>query len=116
MLYRSLMRGFGFKANAEPMNQLARLIPVKHLWKHKHNPQEFYALLFGASGLLDKPIDDYSHKLLQIFHGLASKYSIQSLPKEIWKTSGIRPANFPSLRIAQAGALLLNNDNSLFSL
>ena len=114
VFYRTLMRSFGFKANKEAMNQLSRRVPLKVLWKHKHNELEFNALLFGSSGLLESGHDDFSIDILNTFKGLSKKYRIEPLSNSLWKRGGVRPANFPELRLAQLIAILRNSPNQLF--
>lgn len=114
VFYRTLMRAFGFKANKEAMNQLSRRVPLKVLWKHKHNELEFNALLFGTSGLLESGHDEFSMDILNTFKGLSKKYRIEPLSNSLWKRGGVRPANFPELRLAQLIAILRNSPNQLF--
>ena len=115
VFYRVLMRSFGFKANAEAMHQLSRMLPLRILWKHKHNEEEFHALLFGVSGLLPSKGDEYVTRLNTHYFHLKRKWSLESLNPAIWKRSGVRPANFPTLRLAQIASVLLKNENYLFS-
>jgi hypothetical protein len=61
----------------------------------------------GNSGLLENQFEDkYIQTLQNEYEFLKTKYHLQSLPKEIFKFSKLRPANFPNLRLAQFAALL----------
>lgn len=117
--YRLLAINFGFKVNAEPMARLSRVVPQKALLKHRDSVRQLEAMLFGASGLLDavEEPDEYLEDLRREYRFLAVKYNLTEgqLPAHVWKWSRLRPANFPSLRLAQL-ARLLSNHGSLFSL
>ncbi|MGV3558060.1 DUF2851 family protein [Larkinella arboricola] len=116
--YRLLAAAFGFQVNAEPFEQVSRQVPLKILHKHRDNLLQIEALLFGTAGLLNDPEpDDYQAALLREYGFLAVKYQLtaKQLPAHSWKWARLRPANFPTLRLAQF-AKLLTYKNSLFSL
>ena len=115
--YQLLARNFGFKVNYEPFFQLAQAVPYKILLKHSDNLLQMESLLFGQAGFLDDAIDHEYMKLLQReYLVFAKKYSLENtqLNKSIWKYLRLRPANFPTLRIAQFSALFYERKN-LFS-
>jgi len=110
-------RNFGFKINNEPFFSLTQSVPRKVLLKHGDNLTHIEALLFGQAGFLDYTINDEYLKLLQReYHALAAKYDLEKekLKPSLWKFMRLRPANFPTLRIAQFSALIFKNKN-LFS-
>lgn len=117
--YRLLARNFGFKINAEPMEQLARAVPLKVLLKHRTKTLQVEAMLFGTAGFLDTTdeTDDYLEQLRREYRFLAAKYTLteRQLSGPIWKWGRLRPANFPTLRLAQF-AQLITTQTSLFSL
>jgi hypothetical protein len=112
--YQFLSRGFGFKVNALPFEMLAQSIPLNTLAKHRNNLFKTEALLFGQSGLLNKTPDEYSEALKREYHFLQKKYKLKPINAHLWKSMRTRPANFPTIRIAQLAALL-NQSTSLFS-
>lgn len=114
--YQWLAKGLGFKTNAVSMLSLARVVPSRVLHKHSQLRQ-YEALLFGASGLLSIDLkDDYLLDLQSEFDYLSKKYGlIGPLSYNQWHFSGVRPANFPTVRIAQLAAMLCNHQN-IFSL
>ncbi|WP_080059824.1 DUF2851 family protein [Spirosoma aerolatum] len=119
-VYRLLAITMGFKINAEPMAQLSRAVPLKALLKHRDNLIQVEALLFGTAGLLDgkvKEQDRYIDTLEREYRFLAAKYGVvdKQMPAHIWKWGRLRPANFPTLRVAQLACLITRNA-SLFSL
>lgn len=115
--YQLLARNFGFKVNAEPFQQLAQALSCKIIRKYIYQPIQVEALLFGMAGFLEKAKEDtYSTVLKKEFallvhkHGLANKM----LNKAQWRFLRLRPANFPTIRLAQFAALLLKQP-TLFS-
>ena len=114
--YQLLVRNFGFKLNSEPFLRLARVVPLKVLQKHKDNLFQIEAMLFGQAGLLIGD-DEYSNKLLQEYKFFMSKFSWEdkNLHLHEWKLLRTRPANFPTIRIAQL-ARLITQQKSFFSL
>lgn len=107
--YQWLCRGSGLKVNAEPMRILAQNIPWVVILKHKHRLDHLEALFFGVAGMLEEARDEYSDHLLKEFRFLKHKYQLPELGSEIWKYARLRPAAFPTLRIAQCAALLHTN-------
>lgn len=101
-------RGFGQKVNADAFEQLARITPWKVLAKHAHSVQQLEAILFGQAGMLDQPVDDYSAKLKSEYDFLKAKFGLEAMRADRWKYLRLRPANFPSIRIAQLASLLQN--------
>ncbi len=113
--WQMLGRAMGASLNAEPMEWLSRQVPLKILRKHRDQPFQVEALLFGASGLLPgQPADEYSIQLSKEAHYLLKKYQIDPLPASVWKFLRLRPASFPTVRIAQL-AQLSALPTSLFS-
>jgi hypothetical protein len=107
LLYWRMAANFGFKINAEPFLQLARSLPLNILAKHKDNKVQIEALLFGQSGMLDKEFkDEYPNQLNIEYQYLRTKYKLQPLPAHLWKFLRLRPANFPTIRIAQFADLI----------
>ncbi len=117
--YRLLAQNFGFKINAGPMEQVARTVPLKALLKHRDSPTQVEALLLGTAGLLTDVAepDEYLETLRREYRFLAAKYQLTDgqLPAHAWKWGRLRPANFPTLRLAQL-ARLITTHGSLFSL
>ncbi|SDK61612.1 Protein of unknown function [Catalinimonas alkaloidigena] len=116
-VYRRLAWNMGFKVNAEPMQQLARALPLKILRKHRNQPWQVEALLFGQAGWLVGTFPDaYPAQLQKEFRFLHHKYQLESpLSPSVWKFARMRPANFPTVRLAQLAALLAQ-PHSLFAL
>lgn len=115
--YQLLARNFGFKVNAEPFLSLARSLPYKMILKHTDQLIQVEALLFGQSGMLDEKVkDDYFQLLQREYHLLSQKFRLENnkLNKVQWRFLRLRPANFPTIRIAQF-ATLLSLQKNIFS-
>ncbi|MCU0420543.1 MAG: DUF2851 family protein [Cyclobacteriaceae bacterium] len=107
--YQLLARNMGFKVNADPFFQLAKNLPIKILRKHQNSPVQVEALLFGQAGfLMARTQDPYVQTLHKEFFFLAKKYRLEEkiMSSSQWKFLRLRPANFPTVRLAQLAALL----------
>lgn len=114
--YQLLARNFGFKLNSETFLRLAQNLPLKVLQKHRNNLTQIEAMLFGQAGLIDI-VDEYSQKLSQEYEFFSAKFSLKSnqLGSHEWKFLRTRPANFPTIRLAQLAKLIIQQQ-SFFSL
>jgi hypothetical protein len=105
--YTLLLKNFGFKVNALPFELLAKHLPVHLVLKHADNLFQLEALFLGMAGFLEEPFQDkYLKDLQNEFEHLKNKYGLKILQKEIFKFSKLRPANFPTIRLAQIAALV----------
>lgn len=105
--YRMLLRNFGFATNKSVFVQLSEQLPYSILKKNLSNPIKTEALFFGQAGFLVDPVDEHQAKLRNEFDYLSSKYRLpEHLQRHEWKFGRMRPANFPTLRIAQISSLL----------
>ncbi len=106
--YQVLAKNFGFKVNSDAMLQLAQSLPLKIIQKHSDSLLQVEALLFGQAGLLPAYSDSlYVQSLVREYQFLRHKYQLEStLSVDQWKFMRLRPANFPTLRIAQLAAFV----------
>ncbi|MBL3656690.1 DUF2851 family protein [Fulvivirga sediminis] len=109
--YRLLCRNMGFKINSEAFYELAKSLPYKIIRKHADSPLQVEALLFGQACLFDDDLDEpYQDELKKEYAFLKNKYSLeQNLTEAHWKLLRLRPANFPTVRLAQLSQILTNN-------
>lgn len=115
VFYIQMARGFGLHINQDVFERLAIYTPLKLLTKYKHNPLQIEALLFGQSGFLNDYFDEAYPQILQKeYHYLQKLHQLQPIEKHLWKFLRLRPANFPTIRIAQFAALI-NISSQLFS-
>lgn len=113
--YQFLARNFGLNVNGIAFEQLARSIPHRLLQKHRDRLFQLEALFFGQSGLLaDDFTDEYPRSLKKEYEFLCKKYDLTPMREATWKFSRMRPANFPTIRIAQLATLFYQSTH-LFS-
>ncbi|MES2426158.1 MAG: DUF2851 family protein [Bacteroidota bacterium] len=113
--YQFLAANFGFKTNALPFELLAKSLPQNILAKHKNNPLQIEALIFGKAGFLNGDlVDEYPRKLQTEYQFLRKKFSLTPVDTHLWKFMRMRPLNFPTIRLAQFAALVVSS-NHLFS-
>jgi hypothetical protein len=116
--YQLLARNFGFKLNSDTFLRLSQALPLKLLHKHRNNIAQLEAMLFGQAGLLESEnTDSYAQAIGREYEFLSHKYRLkdQALSSHEWKFLRLRPANFPTVRLAQL-AQLVSHEPSLFSL
>lgn len=114
-VYQSLMKQMGMKVNSHAFETLATKLPYRLIKKYAEKTLQVEALLFGVAGLLPKSsLDNYEANIIKEFEFLKIKHSITYLMEaQQWKFLRLRPANFPTLRLAQAASILASKQ-SLF--
>lgn len=106
VLYWRMAANFGFKVNADAFLQLARSIPL-NVFTKGGSLLQIEAILFGQAGMLDADFtDEYPNQLKREYAYLQKKYKLEPIPAHLWKFLRMRPANFPTIRIAQFAALI----------
>jgi len=112
--YRKLASNFGFKVNQEPFYQLASLLPHNIIVKNSGRISQLEALLFGTAGFLSSEAEDqYQANLSEEYKFLKLKYRLHPMRNPGWKFLRMRPANFPTVRLAQFAALYHKHPNLL---
>jgi hypothetical protein len=104
-----LAGNFGIKVNTELFEAMAQTISVNILAKHKHQIHQIEALLLGQANLLNGSYSDYYAILLQKeYRFLQKKYQLQpvSIQPNFLR---MRPANFPTIRLAQLAMLIVHS-------
>ena len=87
---------------------LSRFLPYSIIRKHKNNLEQLNALFFDVSAFLNSVKDDYSLCLKKEYNYLKHKYNLEEMEISSWKFLRLRPANFPTIRLAQLSALFFN--------
>lgn len=109
--YRSMARSFGLRQNTEAFEMLARSLPFSIVAKHSDQLLQVEALLFGQAGFLSeitKNTDPYQQQLAKEYTYLKHKYQLRTMHQSQWKFMRMRPANFPTVRLAQFANLICN--------
>ena len=117
VLYRALLRALGHAPNADAMQNLALRVPLATAREalERGGPCEVEALLFGAAGLLPAPSTLrtlppetawYAADLGARFERHHAAQPVRAMSPVEWQFFRLRPANFPTRRIAQAAGLV----------
>ena len=109
-----LAGNFGIKVNAEIFENMATSIPVNILAKHKNQIHQLESLLLGQAGLLNHDFEEeYPAMLKKEYLFYQKKYKLIQIPLAPFFLR-MRPANFPTIRLAQL-AMLIQHSVHLFS-
>jgi hypothetical protein len=108
VLYEALMEGLGFSKNRRAFRMLARTIPLASLRRvGLRNTGDLIAVLLGAAHLIPAPheLEDpiaqaYAGELRSRWRSLAHAFPTVPLHESDWLFFRLRPANFPTARIA----------------
>ena len=109
-----IAKNFGVKVNSEAFEKMARSLSVTLLAKHKNQIHQLEALLFGQARLLENDFtEDYPKMLQKEYRFYKKKYKLEQPHLQLFSLR-MRPANFPTVRLAQL-AMLISNSTHLFS-
>jgi Protein of unknown function (DUF2851) len=109
-----LARNFGMKVNADAFEAVAGSISVNILARHKSQLIQLESMLLGQAGLLEgKFSEDYPKLLQREYKFLKEKYKLKPVHQPVHFLR-MRPGNFPTIRLAQLAALILESAH-LFS-
>lgn len=114
VLWWMLARNFGIKVNADVFEAIAKTLPLNILAKHKNQIHQVEGFLFGQAGLLENNFSEEYPKILQreyLFY--QKKYQLKRVSVKPFFLR-MRPANFPTVRLAQL-AMLIYQSSHLFS-
>jgi len=120
VLYRGLLEGLGYRKNKKPFRRLAECVSLKAARKARDaaprmdRAAALEALYFGASGLLadlevdmwDEETREYCETAAHFWKEYRNLARPGALRKSDWTLRGVRPANFPSRRVAGLAALM----------
>lgn len=113
-MWRLIAANFGGNMNAQFFQQMATTVPQTILARHKNQLVTIEAILFGQAGLLDEEFDDPYPRLLQReYRFYEKKYKFERTDGQVL-FGRMRPANFPTIRLAQLAALVCKSSH-LFS-
>ncbi|TDS12255.1 DUF2851 family protein [Sphingobacterium paludis] len=106
ILFILLARSFGSKVNADVFMQFARLIDLNIIRRYQNDPFKTDAIFFGQAGFLGNAVDDdYLRRLRGEYQYLKGLHGLDQLQAFEWKFLRMRPANFPTFRLAQLAAM-----------
>jgi len=97
-----MAKNFGLKSNGEAMFELAESIGFSVFRKEGENQKSLEALFFGQANLLNQEIETPYYKDLQSsYQFLKQKHGLSALIGNPLAFFGMRPMNFPTIRISQ---------------
>ncbi|MEM9569467.1 MAG: DUF2851 family protein [Bacteroidota bacterium] len=114
--YRALAYNFGFNVNSTPFLALSEKVPLKLVYKYNNDLLCLEALFFGQAGFLSEVPRKcaYLSLLVARYTYLKKRHKLPTpLARSSWHFFRLRPANFPTIRIAQFAAFL-HKKTSLF--
>jgi hypothetical protein len=115
LLYRHVFRALGYAKNAGPMEMLADRVTFDLAQCYVGELERLEALFFGMAGFLsqemtatvfDSNSPTYVDRLREYFSEMSENLKSPPMDPSAWQFFRLRPANFPTLRIAQGVALL----------
>lgn len=110
--FQLFVRHLGLKVNADSFEALATSLPLKVLLRHRANLTDLEALLFGQAGFLNQEYEEaYPVQLRENYEHLRRKNKLYPMDGSVWKFLRLRPANFPTIRIAQLARLMFQSDH-----
>lgn len=115
--YRMFMKSLGSQINQYNMLLLSCFLPLSMISRYRGNLIQLEALMFGTAGFLEKIRDEYHQTLAEEYKYLKHKFEFEPgfLARYQWKFLRLHPQNFPTIRIAQAAAII-NRIKNLFSM
>ena len=103
VLFRLLMKTFGLNKNGGAFLSMAEHLDDGTLKKVSRNTMHLESLFFGLAGLLgdETVLDGYYGQLKKEFQFLQNKFQLQEYLGEKPIFFGLRPSNFPTIRLSQ---------------
>lgn len=113
ILMSSLISAFGNRANRLPFEELSQRISFEMVMKERWSKERLEALVIGIAGLLpETSSNSFEIGLITYWKQLCNMYDLTEMNSSSWKFSGVRPNNFPTLRLAQLVSFLMRWDFS----
>lgn len=113
-MWRMVAANFGGNINGQFFQQIAATVSQSILAKHKNQLIAIESILFGQAGLLNADFDDpYPVMLRREYEFYRTKYRFAKVDGNVM-FGRMRPANFPTIRLAQLAALIYKSSH-LFS-
>ena len=108
LLFERMARSFGLKRNGATFEAMAQSIPYSVIRKIQANPVDLEALFLGHCGLLTEAHDPipYSKNLRERYRYLCQKFQLSPPIGLGVQFGGLRPYNFPTIRLSQLAQLM----------
>lgn len=109
--WQAIAANFGLKLNADFFLSIAKTLPFSLMVKQKDNIFFLESLLMGQAGLLNQSFqDEYPQNLKNQYTYLKKKLNLVS-PEGSCLFLRMRPAAFPTIRLAQLAGLIHQNEH-----
>ncbi len=104
--WQLIARHFGMPVNMDAFEAVAASLPLSLLYRLANDRHYIESLLFGQAGMLNVSFSEsYPLKLKETYQYLQHKYQLQPPPVNMHFLR-MRPANFPTIRLAQLSAFM----------
>lgn len=112
VFFRMFSAHLGLRVNKEPFYRLATEISHRVVLKCAASQKSIEAILMGVGGHLNQKVKDpYFKDLQKEYQYLKQKFNLSEIINPGWKFLRMRPANFPTVRIAQLAAVYAHSPN-----
>ena len=113
ILFQFLMKSFGLDKNGEAFRAMAAHLSTSVFKKISSNVLQLESMFFGLAGFLDEPdiLDSYYIQLRKEYLFLSHKYRIPSFESAKPVFFGLRPSNFPTIRLSQLAHVFSKSSN-----
>ena len=110
----ALAKALGAPANQETFVSWAKTIPLQLIQKLSDDTEAVEAILFGQANLIPNDSnEEYSNLLREKYTYYQKLHHLKPIPPNSWNFSKVRPSHFPTIRIAQLSALLIQQPHLL---
>ena len=118
VLFQLLMKTFGLNKNGQAFLALAEHIDGVYPKKVSKSPLQAESLFYGLLGLLDEEtiLDEYYLELKREFRFLQNKFQLNEYLGAKPVFFGLRPPNFPTIRLSQLANIYGKSPNLFSSL
>ncbi len=108
ILFEFICEALGYSKNKEQFLKLAKNVNVKEIKKLDLGRDQMESVLFGMAGFLYdlKFRDDYINETKSSWNNLRDVLRKEIMKKSEWNFFRLRPANFPTVRLAYASGIL----------
>jgi len=112
LFFQQTAKYMGASKNKDQMLLFACQIPLQIIRRHRDQELFLESFFFGQAGMLMRNfMDEYPNFLKNEYKFIRQKYELQAVNPQIWNFFRLRPANFPTIRIAQLAALYADFPN-----
>lgn len=93
------------KVNRQPAEWLLNEIKTRKILQVNDSSFINETILLGTAGFLDENADQMNHQMVKEYSHQKRKWQLNALNAFIWKFGGIRPAQYPTVRLVQTAAI-----------